>query len=135
MIRRDISETARALWEHYPVLTITGPRQSGKTTLAKHIFPEAGYVNLEGPEAHALALDDMKGFLAMHPAPVIFDEVQYAPELLRYIQAEVDATHPLMGNLFENMVVMEILKNRRNYGESNGIYHMRTSNGLEGMLS
>ena len=56
--------------------------------------------------------------------------LQYAPELLRYIQAEVDATHPLMGNLFENMVVMEILKNRRNHGESNGIYHMRTSNGL-----
>ncbi|MCR5219802.1 MAG: ATP-binding protein [bacterium] len=93
MIQRDITEKARYLWEHYPVLTITGPRQSGKTTLAKHIFPEAGYVNLEDPEAHALALDDMKGFLAMHPAPVIFDEVQYAPELLRYIQAEVDATH------------------------------------------
>lgn len=92
MIRRDMEEKARDLWRHYPVLTITGPRQSGKTTLARHVFPEAEYVNLEDPEGHALARRDMKGFLALHPAPAIIDEVQYAPELLRYVQAAVDAS-------------------------------------------
>ncbi|MBQ7252174.1 MAG: ATP-binding protein [Kiritimatiellae bacterium] len=92
MIERDITAKALSLWKQYPVLTITGPRQSGKTTLVRHVFPEAEYVNLEDPEAHELARRDVKGFLARHPAPAVFDEVQYTPDLLRAIQAEVDAT-------------------------------------------
>ena len=92
MIARDITRQARKLWGKYPILTLTGPRQSGKTTLTRHIFPDAEYVNLEDPEVHALALSDMREFLRRHPAPAIFDEVQYVPELLRYIQAEVDET-------------------------------------------
>lgn len=92
LIEREITAKALELWRHYPVLTITGPRQSGKTTLARHAFPEADYVNLEDPEAHALARRDLKGFLARHPAPAVFDEVQYVPELLRAIQAAVDAS-------------------------------------------
>lgn len=92
MIERDMTKTARKLWAKYPVLTLTGPRQSGKTTLTRHAFPEAEYVNLEDPEVHALALSDMREFLRRHPAPAIFDEIQYAPKLLRYIQAEVDET-------------------------------------------
>ena len=90
MIERDMGRTARELWKKYPVLTLTGPRQSGKTTLARHVFPEAEYVNLEDPEVHALARADMREFLRRHPAPAVFDEVQYCPDLLRYIQAEVD---------------------------------------------
>ena len=92
MIERDMAVKARDLWQKYPVLTLTGPRQSGKTTLARHVFAEAEYVNLEDPEIHALALSDMRGFLLQHPAPAVFDEIQYVPELLRYIQAEVDRT-------------------------------------------
>ena len=72
---------------------MTGPRQSGKTTLARHVFPEAEYVNLEDPEVHALARADMREFLRRHSAPAVFDEVQYCPDLLRYIQVEVDETH------------------------------------------
>ena len=83
---------ARELWSKYPVLTLTGPRQSGKTTLARSVFPDAEYVNLEDPEVHALALSDMREFLRRHPAPAVFDEVQYVPELLRYVQAAVDET-------------------------------------------
>lgn len=92
MIEREITKVARRLWRKYPILTLTGPRQSGKTTLARHAFPEAEYVNLEDPEVHALAVADMREFLRRHPAPAVFDEVQYAPELLRYLQADVDAT-------------------------------------------
>lgn len=90
MIKREMAAKARELWSKYPVLTLTGPRQSGKTTLARSVFPDAEYVNLEDPEVHALALSDMREFLRRHPAPAVFDEVQYAPELLRYVQAAVD---------------------------------------------
>ena len=90
MIKREMATKARELWSKYPVLTLTGPRQSGKTTLARSVFPDAEYVNLEDPEVHALALSDMREFLRRHPAPAVFDEVQYAPELLRYVQVAVD---------------------------------------------
>jgi hypothetical protein len=70
---------------------LTGPRQSGKTTLLKHVFGEtAGYVSLEPPDVRAAAAADPRGFLEMHPAPVIFDEVQYAPDLLPYIKEIID---------------------------------------------
>ncbi len=90
MITRQMSQTARKLWRKYPVLTITGPRQSGKTTLAKSVFPEADYVNLEIPDIRDEALRDARGFMARHPAPAIFDEIQNTPQLVSYIQAESD---------------------------------------------
>jgi hypothetical protein len=90
MIDRAIAPVARLRWTQYPVLTITGPRQSGKTTLARTLFPEACYVNLELPDLRAAALADPRDFLARHPPPAIFDEVQFVPSLLAYIQAEVD---------------------------------------------
>lgn len=90
MIERAIASVARLRWSQYPVLTITGPRQSGKTTLARALFPEIRYVNLEMPDLRAAALADPRDFLAHHPAPAIFDEVQFVPSLLAYVQAEVD---------------------------------------------
>jgi len=90
MIKRDMQKTARSLWLSYPVLTVTGPRQSGKTTLVKAEFPECEYVNLEVPDVRAEALADARQFMSRHPAPVIFDEIQNAPEIVSYIQAEVD---------------------------------------------
>ena len=95
MIQRDLTPAALSLFGKYPVLTLMGPRQSGKTTLARNIFPDADYVNLEDPDAHALALADAREFLRRHPAPAVFDEIQYAPHLLRYIQAEVDESRRL----------------------------------------
>jgi predicted AAA+ superfamily ATPase len=66
----------------FRVVTILGPRQSGKKTLAKKLFPNYSYATLEDPELRRLALNDPRTFLTRFPAPAIFDEVQRAPELL-----------------------------------------------------
>ena len=90
MIPRAIEPQLRRLAAQFPVITITGPRQSGKTTLARNYFKEFDYVNLEEPETRAYAQEDPKGFLGDHPAPLIIDEVQRVPELLSYIQVRSD---------------------------------------------
>ncbi len=90
MIPRDISGKALSLWRQYPVLTITGPRQSGKTTLAKSAFSEAEYINLEALDIREEARNDPRGFLSRHPAPLVLDEIQNAPDLLSYLQVMVD---------------------------------------------
>lgn len=74
----------------YPVVTLLGPRQSGKTTLVKACFPDHGYCNLEHPEKRRLAQSDPNSFLKSYPTPVILDEIQRVPELLSYIQVRVD---------------------------------------------
>ena len=90
MIERNMAITARDLWCKYPVLTITGPRQSGKTTLAQMVFPDAEYVNLEIPDVREEVFRDARGFMERHGPPAIFDEVQNAPQIASYIQAEAD---------------------------------------------
>ena len=74
----------------YPVVTLTGPRQSGKTTLARSALPDHSYVSLEDPDARAFALEDPRGFLARFPGPVILDEAQRVPDLFSYIQGLAD---------------------------------------------
>ncbi len=74
----------------FPVLTITGPRQSGKTTLIKHLFPEKKYISLENPDNYEIAINDPRGFLNRYLDGVILDEVQRVPDLLSYIQGIVD---------------------------------------------
>ncbi|MBE6435270.1 MAG: ATP-binding protein, partial [Akkermansiaceae bacterium] len=74
----------------YPVVTICGPRQSGKTTLARHLFPTYDYVSMEDPGRRLQFENDPRGFLALHPAPCIIDEVQNTPSLLSYLQGIVD---------------------------------------------
>lgn len=78
------------LVKQVPVVTIIGPRQSGKTTLVKNTFPEYNYVNLEDPVNRMLAKEDYKGFFETYKEPLIIDEVQRAPELLSVIQVLVD---------------------------------------------
>jgi len=85
------SEFAKVCTE-YPVVTITGPRQSGKTSLARRCCSSHAYANLESPDIRQLAQEDPKGFLHAYPAPVIIDEIQRVPELLSYIQVLADAT-------------------------------------------
>ena len=72
------------------MITITGPRQSGKTTLCRKVFPDAPYVNLERPDTRDYALTDPRGFMDDYAQGAILDEIQRAPQLLSYIQARVD---------------------------------------------
>ena len=90
MIRREIEPVLRSLFEKYPVVTVTGPRQSGKTTLCRAAFPELEYVNLERPDVREFAEKDPLAFLGRLEAGGIIDEVQRAPDLLSYIQVRVD---------------------------------------------
>lgn len=97
MIDRNIEKELSLVVREYPVVTIIGPRQSGKTTLAKKFFAKHHYVNLENPELRHLALNDPKTLMLQYPAPVIFDEVQNVPELLSWIQVSVDQRPEITG--------------------------------------
>ena len=90
MIPRDAEPTLRALLRGFPVVTVTGPRQSGKTTLARAVLPDRPYLSLEEPDTRRLAADDPRAFLARLPDGAILDEVQRTPELLSYLQTRVD---------------------------------------------
>ena len=90
MIRRTLGEQLLQLAEWYPVVSVTGPRQSGKSTLVQDAFPDYRYVNLEDPAVRARAVADPTGFVLTLPDRVIVDEAQYAPELFSAIQARAD---------------------------------------------
>lgn len=90
MIKRTLSEKIKELASKFPVLTLTGPRQSGKTTLVQSLFPKKPYVSLENPDTRQYALTDPHGFLGQYPEGAILDEAQQAPELFSYIQGIVD---------------------------------------------
>lgn len=92
MIKRDLEPILLRYASKFPAITILGPRQSGKTTLAKHVFPKHNYVSLEEPNILTAALEDPKKFLndVTNAHGVILDEVQNAPLLLSYIQGIVD---------------------------------------------
>ncbi len=90
MIKRELSEKLAEAAKKYPVLTITGPRQSGKTTLARAVFKKYQYVSLEDPDNAKVAKEDPKGFLHQYPQNLIIDEAQRVPALFSYIQTIVD---------------------------------------------
>jgi len=90
MYRRDLAGELMAAAGRNPVVTLVGPRQSGKTTLVRSLFPEHAYVSLERPDERAAALEDPLDFLDRFSRPLILDEVQRAPLLLSYLQDEVD---------------------------------------------
>lgn len=87
---RNAAPTALRLARQYPVLTITGPRQSGKTTMARNLFKGKAYLSMEDPDLLRLSIEDPRGFLAAYPNGAIIDEVQKAPHLFSYIQRLVD---------------------------------------------
>ena len=91
-INRSIEAELSRVRKEYPVVTITGPRQSGKTSLAKRYCKGYSYANLELPEVRKLAQSDPKAFFNAYRAPVIIDEIQRVPELLSYIQVYADET-------------------------------------------
>ncbi|MBP5541674.1 MAG: ATP-binding protein [Bacteroidales bacterium] len=90
MITRRLETLIRENLRYFPVATITGPRQSGKTTLVRSMFPDLPYYSLENPDTRALATTDPMVFLPQNHEGMILDEVQNTPELLSYLQGIVD---------------------------------------------
>jgi predicted AAA+ superfamily ATPase len=90
MIPRHAAATLRALARHYPVVALTGPRQSGKSTLARAVFPGLPYASLEDLDLREFATSDPRGFLAQYSDGAVFDEAQRAPQLFSYLQTKVD---------------------------------------------
>jgi predicted AAA+ superfamily ATPase len=91
LLKRDLEAPLKSRARRFPVLVVTGPRQSGKTTLGRAAFPDLPYISLELPDVRRRALDDPRGFLREYSEGAILDEVQHTPELLSYIQVDVDA--------------------------------------------
>ncbi len=90
IIERGIHKPIRAFAKMYPIIAVTGPRQSGKTTMLKTLFSDFTYISLENPDIRAFAETDPNGFLKQYNKHVIFDEVQRVPSLFSYIQTIVD---------------------------------------------
>lgn len=90
MIYRTITKELLTQLREYPVVTVIGPRQAGKTTLVRNVLPDYSYVSLEDPDNRQLANDDPKAFLKRYSGKTIFDEVQRTPHLLSYLQGIVD---------------------------------------------
>lgn len=91
MYKRQMSKELEITSREYPVVTVTGPRQSGKTTLVREVFPDKPYANLESLETRELVETDPIGFLNRYPQGLILDEIQRCPALLSEIQVRVDA--------------------------------------------
>lgn len=89
-IERTMADAIVEASKYFPVITLTGPRQSGKSTLLRHLFNALPYYSMEDPDIRQAAKLDPRGFLAKFQNGVIIDEVQHVPELLSYIQAIVD---------------------------------------------
>jgi uncharacterized protein len=111
-IRRSLEPVLRRAVLEFPAVVLTGPRQSGKTTLLKHLFSEdCRYISLEPPDIRVAAVEDPRGFLEMVPPPVILDEIQYASELLPYVKERIDAQRDRAGQYLltgsQNLLLVE----------------------------
>ena len=111
-ITRALEPTALQAATQFPATVLTGPRQSGKTTLLKHLFGTTHtYLSLELPDVQAAAASDPRGLLEAHPPPVIFDEIQHAPVLLPYIKERIDAHRSQPGQYLlsgsQNLLLLE----------------------------
>ena len=110
MIPRSIANKVNELLGKYPIVSITGPRQSGKTTLTRILRPDYQYISLENPSDRLFAQQDPVGFLETYQNGVILDEVQYVPELFSYLQVYTDARQRLGEYILtgsQNFLMME----------------------------
>lgn len=113
MVVRAASQKLKQLVTKFPVVGLLGPRQSGKTTLAKELFPKKPYVSFENQDTVLLAIRDPRAFLSAYKNGAVFDEIQRAPQLLSYLQELVDA-HKKKAGLFvitgsQNLLLLETI--------------------------
>ena len=97
MIKREIEDVVRKYAAEYPSVTVMGPRQSGKSTLVRAMFPKHAYANLEDRETRELAQNDVRAFFSLYAPPVIIDEVQCVPDLLSQVQVMIDEDRTACG--------------------------------------
>lgn len=95
MYNRELKDKLLELSKHWSIISVTGPRQSGKTTLCKMAFPDYEYINLERLTTRTLIEQDIEGFLLQHPNGLIIDEAQNLPELFSVLQVVVDENKSL----------------------------------------
>ncbi len=111
MIKRALAFKLKQAAKQFPIVTVTGPRQSGKTTLVRAVFKNHRYISIELPDQRDFALNDPRGFLDQLDEPVILDEVQRAPELFSYIQVVVDEHRDWAGRFIltgsQNFLLLE----------------------------
>jgi len=111
-LARSLESVLQKAVHEFPAVVLVGPRQSGKTTLLKHLYEdEYRFISLESPDVRLAALNDPRGFLNLYPPPVVFDEIQYAPVLLPYIKEQVDAHRDRRGQYIltgsQNLLLMQ----------------------------
>jgi predicted AAA+ superfamily ATPase len=110
MVNRDAEPRLKMLTKQFPAIVMTGPRQSGKSTLCQKVFPNLPYTTLESPDVRAFALEDPRGFLKQFPKGAILDEIQNCPQITSYLQEIIDRD-PVSGRWIltgsHNLSVME----------------------------
>ena len=111
LVHREVVSAIRQMVDKFPVIALTGPRQSGKTTLLRTMFSDYRYVSLEDPDTRSFAENDPRGFLKQYDKHIIFDEVQRVPHLFSYIQSVVDDSVIMVKFIFSGSQNFHLMHN------------------------